>query len=78
MSGKLNMWTLYQGTTDFPGQIVARRFELDKPTEDHYANKDVEQVRAWIKQEGAKVSQGSLVCMPRQPQDDPTIIEVWL
>jgi hypothetical protein len=78
MNKKLNTWTLYQNTKDFPGQFVARRFELEKPTNDHFAHSDVEHVRTWIQKEATKSGQGTPYCLPRQPQDDHVIMETWL
>jgi hypothetical protein len=78
MSQKLNTWTLYQNTKDFPGQFVARRFELDKPTSDHFADSNVERVRQWIYEEAVKSGQGEPYCLPRQSQDDPVVMETWI
>ena len=44
----LNIWTIYYNTTDFPEQYVARRFVLDKPQDDHFADKSIDNVRGWI------------------------------
>ena len=74
----LNLWTVYYSTLDFPGKYVARRFELDKPTHDHFASDDIESVRSWIKQQATKHPQGMPYRMNRQSGDDPAIVEVWV
>jgi hypothetical protein len=78
MSKKLNVWTVYKNTKDFPGQYVSRRFELDKPTRDHFANNDKNKVIEWIFSQAAKCGQGDPYCLPRQHQDDPVIVETWV
>lgn len=78
MSQKLNLWTIYENTTDFPGQFVARRFELDQPTNDHFADTDVEVVRDWVRTQSERSGQGSPYCLLRQTHDDPVILETWV
>jgi hypothetical protein len=48
---KLNIWTIYENTKDFPGKFVARRFELDQPTRDHFVGASAEAVRDWVQEE---------------------------
>lgn len=78
MATTLNTWTVYRNTKDFPGLYVARRFELDKPTADHYADGEKKEVIKWIFEQAVKFGQGEPYCLPRQPEDDPVIVETWL
>lgn len=78
MGKSISSWTIYHNPKDFPGLFVARRFELDKPTDDHFTHTDVECVRQWVHAEAVNSGQGSPYCLPRQPQDDPVIIETWI
>ena len=74
---KLNIWKVFFNTTDYPEQYVARRFELDKPTEDHLVDASIGRVRSWIAEEATRYGQGVPVRTDRNPQDAPVIVEVW-
>lgn len=78
MQQKLNIWTIYENTKDFPGKFVARRFELDQPTRDHFVGASAEAVRDWVQEEAAKMGQGAPYRLPRQPEDDTVILESWV
>lgn len=69
---------MYHNTLDFPDQYVARRFELDNPSSDHFAHTDKKLVENWIYEEAEKFNQGKPVKVQRSPNDDPAILEVWL
>ena len=73
----LNIWTVFFNTTDYPNQHVARRFELDKPTPDHCVG-TIQQVRAWIMADAIAKGTGAPYRMERDPNDEPTIVEVWV
>jgi hypothetical protein len=68
------MWTVYHRPKDHPdARWVARRFEVTnvvKPTNDMFVADSLNELRILLPR--------GLHCMPRQPDDDPTIVEVWL
>jgi hypothetical protein len=77
MSGILVMWTVYDHPSDFPDAFVARRFEVAAggfvTTETFITSPDIETLRNSL--------QGEFLCtdrLPRHPNDDPKIVEVWL
>lgn len=67
----LSLWTIYDHPRDFPNNYVARRFELEQPTSDVILSSDLESLRAELMARG-------LVCLTRNPADDPVILETWL
>lgn len=77
-SSKLVMWTVYNSPTDFPGQYVARQFEMEQPTSHHFAHNDFAKVQGWVRAEAARKGLAAPVRMARQPGDDPVIVEVWM
>jgi hypothetical protein len=70
-AGLLDMWTIYNGPKDFPGEFVARRFVLDQPTQDAFGGPTLAAVRQPFLDAG-------LYCMARADTDDPVIVETWL
>jgi hypothetical protein len=78
MADKLSIWTIYNHLENFPDDYVARRFELDKPTEEFYANPELELVRQWIVAEAKKYNQGIPYKVTAGPRDDTVILECWL
>lgn len=73
----LSIWVIYDHPRDRPDLFVARRHEIadgaSAPTDDHYAHKDLEMLRWQIQEENP-----GCICIPRDPNDDPVIIETWL
>lgn len=73
--GPLTMWTVYDHPRDFPNNYVARKFLVDadgpRPQEQILVCPHVDKIRATLAADG-------FVCLPRLPDDDPTIIEVWV
>ena len=67
---QLSMWVIYENPKDFPDKFVARMFINDKPTGNIYVGDTLEDVRKIIPQ--------GLALLPRFPQDDPKMVEVWL
>ena len=51
--------------------VVARRFELDQPTDDHMIAASLPGIRKALIRMG-------LVCLTRNPEDEPHIVETWL
>lgn len=71
----LVMWTVYDHPTDFPNDYVARKWELDSTgvhaTDEVILHRRLAAVRGQMRVRG-------LTRLPRFPQDEPKIIEVWL
>lgn len=65
----LEIYTVYENPTDYPGKFVVRKFVLDKPT-------DWVKVADTLPEARATMPLG-LFGMPRDPSDDPKIIETW-
>ena len=66
----LDIWTVYEKPSDYPTKYVARLFQNDKPTINAVFADTLDGVRK-------KIPPG-LYCMPRDPKDDPKIMESWL
>jgi len=72
----LVMWTVYRHPADYPGKIVARKFEIQRrgatiATDDVLIEDTLEQVRR-------KLAQRGLTPLTRSPGDEPQIVETWL
>ena len=71
---ELSMWAITKNPTDFPGQFVARRWVIGAGvmavTVDHLVSDTLEGVRALLPP--------YLVRLPRDPNDDPAILESWV
>ena len=70
MSETLELWTVYDSPIDLPGRFVARKWMLDRPTDELLQDKTLDGLRQ-------KLPQG-LVRLERSPQDDPKIVETWV
>ncbi|MEH2525891.1 MULTISPECIES: hypothetical protein [unclassified Bradyrhizobium] len=72
--GALSMWTVYDHPADFPHSYVARRFEISNgsatPTGD-IVQGELSIIRIGFQHCG-------MVCLMRNEEDDPKIIETWL
>jgi hypothetical protein len=70
----LEMWTVYDHPIDFPNSWIARRWVVQGaaalPTNDTIISPDLPALR--------RALPPGLVCIGREPADDPTIREVWL
>jgi hypothetical protein len=70
------MWTVYDSPSDYPGQFVARLFEVDgdgpRATGSMVVADDIEKLRNMFEFEMG------LVKLMRSPEDDPVIVETWL
>jgi hypothetical protein len=71
----LYMWTVYERPSDFPNNFVARLFKIGRgaslPTDTVMISASLEKIREQMQLRG-------LTCLPRAPEDDPKIVEVWL
>lgn len=61
---------VYNGPTDYPGQFVARLWDLDKPTRYIVVADTLEAVRAAIPED--------MIRFHRDQSDDPCIVESWI
>lgn len=69
----LSMWVVYAHPLDCPDKFVARRWlatDPPSPTTDRKVADDLETLRQSLPI--------GLVCLPRQPEDDPVIVETWI
>lgn len=68
------MWVVTHKTKDFPGLYVVRIHEIGsgytRPTEQFHTAPSLEEVRKFIPLGMTK--------LPRDPQDDPVIVESWV
>jgi hypothetical protein len=69
------MWIIYDHPKDCPDKWVARMWKFDRthyvPTSDVLTAAKLDTLRSQMMQHG-------LVCIARDPADDPTIVEAWL
>jgi hypothetical protein len=67
-----SLWVIYDRPSDFPTEVVARRFDLktEQPTQDLLRAPTLVALRA---QQPADAT-----VLPRQKGDDPVIVESWL
>lgn len=73
VTGELCLWTIYEKPRDWPDKFVARMFVGDKPTATALHGETLDEVRGLI----LRLYPG-LYCIPRNPRDDPAIVETWL
>lgn len=69
----LSIWTVYERRADYPTKFVARRWLATiqlVATDDVLLDDTLEALRNRLPP--------GLVQMPRDPSDDPTIVESWL
>ena len=68
----LATWTIYDHPTDFPDHYVAREFVDGKPTESFIQGSELDTIRQIL------IADFGLTCIPRDPTDDPVIVETWV
>ena len=73
----LSIFTIYKSPLDYPGKYVARRFLLDKPTNDRYIDENLDTVRQWVKYK-IELSGTSPYRIERNVSDEPHILESWV
>lgn len=66
----LDVWIVYDSPSDYPGQFVARRFQVNHPTGDLLTAPTLEALRALLPK--------GLVRLERTQHDQPHIVEVWV
>lgn len=67
---ELEIWTVYRKPLDYPTMYVARKFILNKPTDEILVAPTLKLLRN-------KLPQG-LYRIPRSAHDDPVIEECWV
>jgi hypothetical protein len=72
----LHLWTIYNHPSDFPHSYVARRFECGGGGGEPRVTDDIVQGELSILREGFR--HAGLVCLTRNEDDDPNIVETWL
>jgi len=74
--GVLTMWTVFDHPKDFPTGYMARCFETGgggpEPVATDYA------ITGSLDLISQSMETCGLVCMARDPSDDPVIVETWL
>lgn len=70
-SGAPALWTIYDHPKDHPDFFVARRYLGETPSTVTLAHTEIEQLRELFRLQG-------MICMPRDPSDDPVIVETWI
>lgn len=65
------LWVIYDHPKDIPLWWVARLWENGAPTKEHLLGNDLEFLRTRLRARG-------LVMIPRDPSDDPVIVEMWI
>lgn len=70
----MKTYTIYDHPSDYPSCYVMRVFETKAgeviPTDETVVSTNLEAVRAMVPP--------GCICMPRDPDDDPVILETWL
>lgn len=72
MTEPLSIWTIYDHPADYPLDFVAREYHLDQATNNVLQCPTLELLREIM------LVEFGLTCIPRSPDDDPTIIESWV
>lgn len=66
----LDIWVIYENQVDYPGEFVARKFQNEHATKNVIRGASLFAVREQLPK--------GLVLLPRNPLDEPQIVEVWL
>lgn len=77
MSDSLAMYVVYRSPSDYPGEYVVREWEIDAKG----GKAGVLVARAPSLEAARRIIAEAfpgLVMLPRQPGDDPVIVETWL
>lgn len=67
-------YTVYKSPRDYPGKFVIRQFYVDASG----ARPCVGYVCDTLDEARSLVEPFGLICMPRFPNDEPQIVEVWI
>lgn len=75
MDNQLYQWVIYEHPKDAPDKFIVRRWAClpePRPCGAGIGFDTLDEAREFIWR-----AQPGLVCLPRTPQDDPVIVEVW-
>lgn len=71
----LDIWTVYDHPSDMPEWFVARRSIVEPgsvtKTDEHMRSEYLDEIRRMLMNKG-------LTCIPRDPNDEPHIVECWI
>lgn len=67
---KVELWVVYKHPDDYPDKFVARKWVLDKPTDDIKIGNTLEEVRTLLPHGLTHINRAFL--------DDIVIAEIWL
>lgn len=71
---RLSQWVVCWSPADYPGKFTVRRHFIEAgghwPTDEGYVSSNIRWIRCLMEYMG-------LFRMPRDPDDDPVIVEVW-
>lgn len=74
-SGPCHFWVVYDHPSDYPDGYIARRHDVyawgSTPSEVTRAAANITILRAYLSSLG-------LIMIPRDPSDEPQILETWL
>lgn len=70
-SAGLVAWTIFDHPNDFPDCFVARMFIGEDPQGSVICSTSIELLREEMRRRG-------LICIPREAEDAPKIVETWL
>jgi hypothetical protein len=73
VTGELCSWTIFESPIDAPGWFVTRMFRGASPTETVMRFETLEETRAVL-----LLLFPDMICFPRNPQDDSSVVETWL
>lgn len=71
----LAIWTIYDSPSDMPGKFVARKFLIEGGPE---PTRTASVIIGDTADEVRGALPCGLTCLPRDPQDEPHIVESWL
>jgi len=71
----LETWTIYESPADFPGRFVLRRWTIR--SDGQLLPDPVATAIVGTLEEARRAVPRGLYCQPRNPGDDPVIVEVW-
>jgi hypothetical protein len=72
---RMTLWTIYDHPIDYPDFYVAREFKIGagthRPTTNVLLSTDLDELHGIMERM-------NLTAIPRDPSDDPVIVEVWI
>ncbi len=73
------MWTIYRNPSDYPGQYVVREWAVNEQGQRMASSSPLSiHERLEIVRLAIQYHAPGAVCLARQPEDDPVILETWI